>query len=59
MGIESGKKHVLGYNKIIQNFVQGQWVSVKLEGIYNGQILGNKYPTFCKLATECCEDADC
>jgi hypothetical protein len=38
MGIKSGKKHVLGYNKIVQSFVQGQWVDVELEGISNGQI---------------------
>jgi hypothetical protein len=38
MGIKSGNKHVLGYNKIVQSFVQGQWVDVKPNGIYNRQI---------------------
>jgi hypothetical protein len=38
MSAKSGKKHVLGYNKIVQTFLQGQWVGFKLEGIYNGQI---------------------
>jgi hypothetical protein len=38
MGAKNGNKHVLGYNNIVQIFVQRQWVGVELEGIYNGQI---------------------
>ncbi len=38
MGVKIGKKHVLSENKIVQSFVQGHWVGVKLKGIYNLQI---------------------
>jgi hypothetical protein len=38
MGVTISKKHVLSENKIVNFFVQGQWVGVKLKGIYNLQI---------------------
>jgi hypothetical protein len=38
MGAESGEKHVLSCNKIVQSFVQGQWMGIKFKGICNGQI---------------------
>jgi hypothetical protein len=42
MGVKSDKKHVLGYNKIVQSFVQGQWVGVKPDGIFNGQMISQQ-----------------
>ncbi len=48
--VQKGKKHVMGYNKIIQSFIQGQWVGVELKGVYNGQVIWQQiYSHFLQL----------
>ncbi len=36
MGQKSGKRHALHYNKIVWSFMQGQWMGVEHEGLFNG-----------------------